>query len=161
MLGAGEVIAVEDPGVVAGQGRGEGAAVEATDDRLEAVMGVDDEAAADLRLDPLELGVDGRERGQEVVERVEVGGADGRVDLGDDGEHQLDHRGEEEFASALGLSGVLEEAIELVGIEGAFEEGAVHDGDGTGLEEALEERTQLHGGDLHCSRDDVSSTTAL
>ena len=67
------------------------------------------------------------------------------MDLGDDDEHQLDHRGEEQFAGALGLGGVVEELIELLGIEGAFEQGAVHDGEGTGLEEALEERTQLHG----------------
>ena len=113
-------------------------------------MGVEDEAAADLRLDPLELGVDGRQRGHQLVERVEVGGADGGMDLGDDGEHQLDHRGEEQFASALGLGGVVEELIELVGIEGAFEKGAVHDGDGTGLDESLKERTQLHGDNLIC-----------
>ncbi len=67
------------------------------------------------------------------------------MDLGDDGEHELDQGGEEQFAGALGLGGVVEELIELVGIEGAFEQGAVHDGDGTGLNEALEERTQLHG----------------
>jgi hypothetical protein len=72
------------------------------------------------------------------------------MDLGDDGEHELDHRGEEQFAGALGLGGVVEELIELVGIEGAFEQGAVHDGNGTGLEEALKERTQLHGDNLVC-----------
>ena len=44
------------------------------------------------------------------------------MDLGDDGEHELDHCGEEQFAGALGLGGVVEELIELVGIEGAFEQ---------------------------------------
>jgi len=69
---------------------------------------------------------------------------------GDDGKHELDHRGEEQYAGALGLGGVVEELIELVGIEGAFEQGAVHDGNGAGLEEALKERTQLHGDNLYC-----------
>jgi hypothetical protein len=72
------------------------------------------------------------------------------MDLGDDGEHELDHCGEEQFAGALGLGGVVEELIELVGIEGAFEQGAVHDGNGTGLKELLKEGTQLHGANLVC-----------
>jgi hypothetical protein len=50
----------------------------------------------------------------------------------------------------LGLGGVVEEPIELLGIEGPFEQGAVHDGDGTGLEELLKERTQLHSDNLAC-----------
>jgi hypothetical protein len=161
MFGAGQVIAVEDPRPVAGHGLGERAAVEAAEDRLEAVVGVKDETAADLRLDPLELGVDGRQRGHHFVERVEIGGADGGMDLGDDGEHELDHRGEEQFAGALGLGGVAEELIELVGIEGAFEQGAVHDGDGAGLDESLKEGTQLHGDNLFCLGNDLNSGTVL
>jgi hypothetical protein len=74
------------------------------------------------------------------------------MDLGDDGEHELDHCGEEQFAGALGLGGVVEELIELVGIEGAFQQCAVHDGDGTGVEESLKERTQLHGDNLFGDR---------
>ena len=111
---------------------------------------MEDEAPADLRLDPLELGVDGRQRGHQLVERVEIGGPDGGMDLGDDDEHQLDHRGEEQFAGPLGLGGVVKEPIEFVGIEGAFEQGTVHDGDGTGLEESLKEGAQLHDDNLPC-----------
>jgi hypothetical protein len=74
------------------------------------------------------------------------------MDLGDDGEHQLDHRGEEQLAGALGLGGVVEELIELIGIQGTFQQGAVHDRDGAGLEESFEERTQLHGDSLFPSR---------
>jgi hypothetical protein len=145
MLGPGQVVAIEDPCPVAGHGLGERTAVEALHDRRQPVVGLEDEAAADGRLDPLKLGVDGRQRSHQLVERGEVGGADGRMDLGDDSEHQLDHRGEEQLAGALGLGRVVKEPIELRGIQGALQQGAEHDGDGAGLEEAFEERTQLHG----------------
>jgi hypothetical protein len=76
MLGPGQMVAVEDPSPVARQRLGERAAVEAAQDRLEPVVGVEDEAAANGRLEPLELGVDGRQRGHQLVERGEVGGPD-------------------------------------------------------------------------------------
>ena len=109
-------------------------------------MRVHDEAPADLRLDPLELGVDGRERGHQLGERIEVGRADRGVDPGNDGEHELDHRGEEQLAGALGLGGVVEELVELPRVKGPFEQGPVHDRNGTGLKEPLEQRTERHGG---------------
>ena len=144
MLGRGQVIAVEDLGAVAGDQVGQGG-VELTDQRPEPPRRVAHEAAADARLDPLELLVDGRQRGGDLAEGGQVGGADRGVDPADDEAHQVDDRGEEQLAGVLGGGGPLEESVQFVGVEGAFQQGAEHDGDGGLLEEPLEDVAESHG----------------
>ena len=97
---AGQVIAVEDLGAVAGDQVGQGG-VELTDQRPEPPRRVAHEAAADARLDPLELLVDGRQRGGDLAEGGQVGGADRGMDPADDEAHQVDDRGEEQLAGVL------------------------------------------------------------
>ena len=103
------------------------------------------EAATDARFDPLELLVDGRQRGGDLAEGGQVGGADRGVDPADDEAHQVDDRGEEQLAGVLGGGGPLEESVQFVGVEGAFQQGAEHDGDGGLVEEPLEDVAESHG----------------
>src|SRR4051812_45997597 len=67
------------------------------------------------------------------------------MDSADDEAHQVDDRGEEQFAGVLGGGGLLEESVQFVGVEGSFQEGAEHDGDGSLLEEPLEDVAESHG----------------
>src|SRR5512142_294992 len=144
VFGPGQVVPVEDLGAVARHRLGQGG-VELVHQRLEPPGRLGDEAATDPRFNPLELLVDGRQRRGDLAERGEVGGADRGLDAADDGTHQLDDRGEEEFAGVLVGSGALKEAIEFLGVECTIQEGAEHDGDGGLLEEALESLAKLHG----------------
>src|SRR5262249_15151698 len=75
-VGAGQVVAVEDLGAVAGDRLGQGG-VESTDQRREPPGVVHDEGAAGAGLQPLELLVERRERGGDLAERSQVGGAEG------------------------------------------------------------------------------------
>src|SRR4051794_5165898 len=52
------------------------------------------------------------------------------MDPEDDEAHQVDERGEEQLACVLGGGGLLEEPVQFVGVEGAYDQGAEHDGDG-------------------------------
>jgi hypothetical protein len=144
VLGRGQVIAVEDLGAVAGDQVGQGG-VELTDQRLEPPRRVAHEAATDAGFDPFELLGDGRQRGGDRAEGGEVGGADRRLDPADDEAHQVDDRGEEQLAGVLAGGGLLEESVQFVGVEGAFQQGPEHDGDGGLLKESLEDVAESHG----------------
>src|SRR5262249_5617930 len=144
VLGRGQVIAVEDLGAVAGDQLGQ-RGVELADERAEPPGGVAHESTTDARFDPLELLIDGRQRGGDLAERGQIGGADRRLDSADDQAHQIDERGEEQFPGVLGGSSLLEESVQFVGVEGTFHQGADHDGDGGLLEESLEDVAEWHG----------------
>src|SRR3954452_24257977 len=103
---------------------------------------VPDEGAADSGLQPLQLLVKGRERGGDLAERGEIGGADGGLGPADDRAHQLDDRGEEDLACELTVRILLEEAIDLGGVESMLQERAEHDRDGGLLDEPLEDLTE-------------------
>ena len=83
VLGAGQVVAVEDLGAVARHGLGQ-VGVELIDQRGEPPGIVPDEGATDARLQPLQLLVQRRQRGGDLVERGEVGGADRGLGAADD-----------------------------------------------------------------------------
>ncbi len=144
MFGPGQVAAVEDLGAVADDRLG-GRRLEPVDQRPEPAGAVGDEAAADPRFDPLELLVDGGQADSDLAERVKVGGADRGMDASDDRAHQLDYGREEDLPSVPWGGGPLEEAIDLRGIDGAFQQGTEHDGNGDILEEAFEGLTEEQG----------------
>jgi hypothetical protein len=94
---------------------------------------------------PLQLLVHGRQRGGDLTERAEIGGADGGLGAADDGAHQLDDRGEEHLAGVLTGRVFLEQAIDLGGIEGVLQQRAEHHRDGGLLDEPLEDLAEPHG----------------
>jgi hypothetical protein len=100
-----------------------------------------------LGLNPLEFGVDGGERDLDLLQRGPVGGIDLGTDVADDQGHQVDQAGEEQFPRLLIDLGVIEQFVELVGVEGAFHEDARHDGDRAVLDEALEDLAEQHDRD--------------
>src|SRR5262249_24460568 len=96
------------------------------------------------RFQALELVVDGPEGDAEGFGPGPVGGVDGGLDLGDDRAHQVHHRGEQQGAGVLPLCGPPEEGIDRPGGEGVLQGGTDHDGDGTLLNEALEDVVENH-----------------
>ena len=144
MLGAGEVVAVEDLGAVARDRLGQGG-VELTDQRRESPGVVQDEGTADAGLQPLQLLVERRERSGDLAQRSQVGGTDGGLGPADDGAHQLDHRGEEHLPGVLTGRVFLEKAIDLGGIEGVLQQRAKHHRDRGLLDEPLEDLAESHG----------------
>ncbi len=91
-----------------------------------------------------ELVVDGTERDAQGVGLGPVGGVDGGLDLGDDGAHQVNERGEQQGPGVLPLCGLLEEGVDRLGGEGVLQGGTDHDSDRALLGESLEDVVKDH-----------------
>ena len=154
MLGTRQVIAVEDLDAVARQGGG-AVGFELPHDFGEALGGGPDQAAADGRLGPLELLVDGGE-GRRDAGGIEIGAADRRLDAADDDGDQIDDGGEEQLAGVLARRGTLEDPIQFLGIERPLHEEAKEDGHRGIQDESLEHVAEYHD-PLHGKRDLLST----
>ena len=147
VLGLGQVVAVEDLGAIALQERRQ-AASHGRDHRGESLGRGSDHGRPDRCLDPLDLAVEGRERGVDGYGVLGVGGVDGGSDAADDDAHQFDDRREQELARVLTLGDVLEELVEHARAEGVLHQGLRHQGDGVALGEPLEDFAVDHRSQL-------------
>ena len=86
-----------------------------------------DQGGGDTQLQAVELVVDGLVGDGDVADAVAVGGQDRGLLAQDDGGHQLDELGEQQFAGVLLLGGAPEEVVEATGGEQALQGGAGHD----------------------------------
>jgi hypothetical protein len=77
-----------------------------------------------------------------------IGGVQGGADAADDGAHEIDQGGEEQFPSVLQVGGGGEELVERLGCEAVFEGGTEHDRDGAGVGEAFKDGVEEHSGRL-------------
>jgi hypothetical protein len=120
-------------------------AVHDGDDRPQGTSRVSHQFRRDTRLGAVELVIDGRERGPDRLGSGVVGGLDAGSDLGDDGAHQVHDRGAEQLSGVLLLGHLLEEPIHRLGVQGVFQSGPGHDGDGALLDDLLEDGVKEHG----------------
>jgi hypothetical protein len=72
-------------------------------------------------------------------------GGDGGLDLGDDGGHQVHDRGARQGPGVSALGGPLKQGVDDLGCEGVLQGGTDHDGNGTLLDEPLEDLIKDHG----------------
>jgi hypothetical protein len=144
VLGPGQVVAVEDLDRVTRQPGGPPSA-HGRDDRSECPCGVPDQFRRDARLGAVDLVVDGPERDADGLGVGLEGGVDGGPDIADDRRHEVHDGGEEQGAGVLPVGGPLEEGVDGPGVQGVFQGGPGHDGDGALLCEPVENGVQDHG----------------
>ena len=104
-----------------------------------------DQFRREARLGAVDLVVDGPERDADRLGVGLEGGVDGGADVADDGAHQVHDLGEQQRAGVLLLGDVLEQGVDGPGVEGVFQGGPGHDGDGALLCEPLEDAVEDHG----------------
>ena len=143
VLGAGQVVAVEDLDPIAFQPRLIPAA-KLVDDGAEDRAGVLDQGGAGGRLDPVDLVVNGflgdpQEGGHLLEGRVDRGS-----DAADDEAHQVNDVREQEVARVLQLGVTREQGIDRGGRQGVLQEGLHHDAHRGILDEPLKDITMDH-----------------
>ena len=109
MLGAGEVVAVEEAGPVADQQRLR-ACPQLIDDRGEGRAGVADQSGTGARFDAIDLVVNGLASDPQGRGHLLEGGVDRGSDVADDDAHKVDDVGEEQLPRVLQL-GVVSRTI--------------------------------------------------
>jgi hypothetical protein len=103
-----------------------------------------DQRCRDSGLGALELVIDGVDGRPDGLSACLEGGMNRGPDAADDGAHEVDDRGEEEFVGEL-LTGVsLEELVEELGVHGVLHDSLGHDGQGGILGKTLEEIAENH-----------------
>ncbi len=143
VLGAGEMVAVEDPDAIAGQPL-RPAAAHRVDDRSQPRGHRRDQRRRHGGLGAVELVVDGVDRGPDGLGPRLEGRVDRGPDAADDHAHQVDDRGEKELVGELLLRDVLEELIEDLGVQGVLDDPSRHDGQGGILGESLKDVAEDH-----------------
>jgi hypothetical protein len=143
VLGAGEMVAVEDPDTIAGQPSLPGA-VHRVDDRREPIGHRVHQRGRHDGLGAVEFVVDGVDRGPDRLGPRLKGRMDRGPDAADHHTHQVDSRGEEELVGELPLSDVLEELVEDLGVHRVLHDPLSHDGQGGILREPLKDIAEDH-----------------
>src|SRR5262249_10528705 len=138
MLGAGEVVAVEDLDAVAVQ-PGLLPRAQLVDDRGEGRCGVANQGGAGGRLDTIDLVVDGLARDAQGRGQLLIGGIDRGSDAADDQAHEVDDTGEEQSPGILLFGEVFEQLVDDRGGQSVLQDGLDHDGDRGILDEPLED----------------------
>jgi len=115
----GEVVAIENLDTATGQQVGIGPTGLAKD-RFQPLCGVPDELPAGVRTNTGQTPIDGRDRDADVVGGL-IRGVDGGFDATDDGGHEIETSGEEEFSILPWSSRAVEDGIEGIRIEGVLQ----------------------------------------
>ncbi len=143
VLAPGEMVAVEDAGVITGQPV-RPAAAHRVDDRSQPRGHRMDQRGRDGGLGAVELVVDGVDRGADRLGSRLKGRVDRGPDATDHHAHQVDDRGEEELVGELLLGDVFKELIEELGVQGVLHDPLCHDGQGRILGKSLKDVTEDH-----------------
>jgi hypothetical protein len=143
MLGAGEVIAVEDSSAIAGEPVWPGPSHRVDDRGQPRGHGVD-QRGGDGGLGAVERVVDGVDGRPDGLGACLKGGMDRGPETADHDAHEVDDHGEEELVGELLAGDLLEELVEDLGVHGVGHDALSHDGQGRNLGEPLEGIAEDH-----------------
>ena len=143
VLGAREMVAVEEPDVIARQQGGTGPAHRINDRCQSGAIGPDQGRRCD-RFGAVDLAVERLDGNGEGLSLVPVSGVDGGLDAAHDEAHQIHDRGEEELLGVLLIGDVFKQLVQRPRVEGILQQASGHDGQGGILGEPLEDVAEDH-----------------
>jgi len=138
-----EVIAIDNPGAVPFKQRRQ-LPTDILDDRTEAHSRVLHQRSADIALDPIEFVIHGGERDTQFLLHRAIRGTDRRLDPAHDQPHDIYDRGEEQPLRVLPIRVLLEQRIQRVGTKCVLQASTSHHGNGTLLDESVENSVEVH-----------------